>query len=519
MNRHSAHRAAPARHDSVRSLLVFIVTLCVLAGAVWGGWTLLRRAGARGATDTIGGSPVTVAVHGPAPQSLDIRTDSSDAVEQALIGNVYETLTGRDQSNRAVAGIAESWDVTADGLTYTFRLHTGMRFSNGDALDAQDVVRSLQRTLSDGYVGASGLRTLRSVTNPDAATVVITLSSPDAALPWTLSGRAGIVYDVDASADYASAALGSGPFTVDAFDAAAGTLTLRRDPEYWNADARAASPAVTLRYYDDGDAAADALEKDAADAAVNVSASGADALRAHGGMTVTQGDSTRKVLLGYNARADSIFSEVRMRQGMRHVIDRQRIIDANGAAAALGGPIPSLDPGWEDLTGLYPHNAARAHELLDYFGYRYRLRLVYPASLGERIGDLVAGSMRDFGYDVTVSMVDDDAWRDQVVTRHDFDLTIFPMNASHDVTELASPDFFLGYTDSRTDELAAAVRASTNEEAYGNALKALARRLSENAVADFLYVERPWSASRDGVDGLPLNRTDVFLPLARLAKA
>ncbi|NMN00347.1 ABC transporter substrate-binding protein [Bifidobacterium sp. DSM 109958] len=527
MNRHSAHRAASRTRDSLRSLLVFVVTLAVLAGAVWGGWTIMRRGGLAALRGTLtgetngsgdaGGNPVTVAVHGAAPQSLDIRTDASSAVEQALIGNVYETLVGRDQNNRAMPGLAASWDVSADGLTYTFRLRSGMRFSNGDVLDAQDVVRSLQRTVSDRYAGASDLTGLASVSNPDAATVTVTLLSPDAALPWRLSGRAGIVYDLDAQTDYAAAALGSGPFTVSGFSPGS-SLTLERDGAYWNRDGRAASPSVTLRYYDDGAAAADAVTRGEADAATDVPAASLDALRG-AGATPAQGDSTRKVLLGFNARADSIFSEVRLRQGMRYVIDRQRIIDANGAAAALGGPIPSLDPGYEDLTGLYPHDTAKAHALLDYFGYRYRLRLVYPASLGTQVGDLVAGSMRDFGYDVTVSAVDDATWREQVTERHEFDLTIFPMDASHDVTELASPDFFLGYTDSVAEGLAAAVRASADEAAYETNLRALGRRLSENAIADFLYVERPWSASRAGVTGMPLNRTDVFLPLAGLARA
>lgn len=527
MNRHSARRAASsATHRArggIRSFLVFVVTLAILAAAVWGGWTFMNRGGlpslpfADGG-DRGGGNPVTVGVTGEAPQSLDIRTDASDAVEQALIANVYETLTGRDQSNAVVPGLAASWQASADGLTYTFRLNAGMRFSNGDALDASDVVWSLQQTVQNRYVTADRLTGLASVSNPDASTVVIAMSSPNPALPWLLSGRAGVVYDKDANVDYATAALGSGPFTVDSFRRGE-SITLKRNPRYWNADARAASPSVTLRYFQDGGLAATALAKGETDATVAVPASALDTLRTHDDIALSQGESTHKVMLGYNARAQSIFSEVHLRQGLRYVIDRQRIIDADGAAEAIGGPIPKLDPGYEDLTGLYPHDLAKAHSMLDYFGYRYRLRLVYPMRFGQRIGDQIADSLTTFGYTVSVQTVDDATWQRQVVEDHDFDMTIFSMDGSHDVTELADPDMFLGYTDSQSDQLLRDVKAAKDDASYQTALKALGRRLSENSIADFLYVERPWNASRNGVTGLPLNRNDVFLPLAGLAKA
>ena len=74
-----------------------------------------------------------------APVSLDIRHQSGSAIEQVLIGNVYEGLLSRDSDNKVHPGLAKSWDISNDGTTYTFHLNENMNFSNGDTLDAEDV--------------------------------------------------------------------------------------------------------------------------------------------------------------------------------------------------------------------------------------------------------------------------------------------------------------------------------------------------------------------------------------------
>ena len=509
----------------MQSFIVFLVMLAILSALVWGGYTVMRRGGLTAAVEGVenaadNGPSLTVGVTTGSPQSLDIRTDTSSAVEQALLGNVYETLVGRDANNAVQPGLAASWEVSADALTYTFHLHQGMTFSNGHTLDAQDVVWSLQQAVQNKYVDAAKLTNLAAVRNPDANTVVVTLSAPNPELLWLLSGRAGIVYDSEAPIDYATQAIGSGPFTVGSF-AKDDRLELKRNLKYWKADGKAKSATVTLRYFSDGAAGADAVAKGEADALVEVPVSSLETLRAQGdAVTLTQGDSTRKVMLAYNGKADSIFSEVHLRQGLRYVIDKQQIIDANGAAEAIGGPIPRLDPGYEDLNGLYPHDASKAHAVLNYFGFRYRLRLVYPAKYGQQLGDMIVGSLKSFGYyNASAQMVDDATWQTQVVQNRDFDMTILEMDGSHDVLDLADPSLFLGYTDAQAEQLAAQAKAATSDQEYADRLKALGRRLSENAIADFLYVERPWLAQRKGVSGLPVNRTDAFLPLAELTKA
>ena len=115
---------------------------------------------------------------------------------------MYETLVSRSETNKLQPSIAKSWQISDDGLTYTFTLNSNVTFSNGHKLDSSDVVWSLQNVINNNYVGSDQLGSLKEITNPDEKTVVITLNQPNPCLLRALSGRAGIVYDEESTANY-----------------------------------------------------------------------------------------------------------------------------------------------------------------------------------------------------------------------------------------------------------------------------------------------------------------------------
>ena len=90
-----------------------------------------------------------------APANLDIRTQSGSALDQLLIGNVYEGLVARTSTNTVVPSLAKSWEVSSDGMAYVFHLNTDMHFSNGHRLDADDVVWSIRQMMDKKYQGYS----------------------------------------------------------------------------------------------------------------------------------------------------------------------------------------------------------------------------------------------------------------------------------------------------------------------------------------------------------------------------
>ncbi|HAK71799.1 MAG TPA: ABC transporter substrate-binding protein, partial [Bifidobacterium sp.] len=103
--------------------LVFFGVAAVLAVVMWLGWSLVNlRNPITSLSSLTSESTMSVGIAGDAPKNLDIRTEQGDEVEQALLGNVYETLVSRSDTNKLQPGIARSWQASDDGLTYTFTL-------------------------------------------------------------------------------------------------------------------------------------------------------------------------------------------------------------------------------------------------------------------------------------------------------------------------------------------------------------------------------------------------------------
>lgn len=500
----------------IKALAVFMICLLVFGTCGWALYAKLteQTSPLNVLTGTLGGS-ITIGTTS-SPDSLDIRTQSGNAVTQALLGNVYESLLSRDQNNKPQAGIADSWKVSDDGLRYTFTINNGKTFSNGDALNANDVVWSLQQTIERKYQGADRLTNLASVTNNGNNTVIITLRSPNPDLAWALSGRAGIVYDKDARYSYSTEAVGSGPFVVDEWDKDA-SLVLKANARYWGQ--RAKTGTITLQYYRDDAAAVSAFGKGEVDAVTPIAATQKSALQKASdadNVQIVQGTSTQKLVLGFNNGADSILSDKRYRQGMRYAIDREALMNALGGGQTLGGPLTSLEPGYEDLTGMYPHNDDKATELLSYFFYvskRRTLTFVYPQRYGSQVGELLKQQVYPMNVDLDVKMVDDATWQKTVVQQKQYDFTLFDMSDSHDLATLMDGDNYIGYDSPEAQTLWKKTQASDSDSAYESNMKALARQISTDSPVDWLGVRQPITAYRNTITGMPKNMTDQLLPL------
>ena len=160
-------REAKLKAEITRWLIFFGVAI-MLSVMTWLGWSLTNRKNPiTSFTTLVSDSSVAIGIQGSAPESLDIRTEQGTALEQALLENVYETLVSRSETNKLQPSIAKSWQISDDGLTYTFTLNSNMTFANGHKLDSSDVVWSLQNVINNNYVGSDQLGSLKEITNPD----------------------------------------------------------------------------------------------------------------------------------------------------------------------------------------------------------------------------------------------------------------------------------------------------------------------------------------------------------------
>lgn len=455
-----------------------------------------------------------------APVSLDIRHQSGSAIEQVLIGNVYEALLSRDSDNKVQPGLAKSWDISKDGKTYTFHLNNNMCFSNGDKLDADDVAWSINQLKEKQYYNANQVESLDKAEAVDADTVRLTLDAPDSNLLWYLTGRPGLVFDKNVTYNAKTEAVGSGPYTVESFDPAS-KMVLKANPKYWGSAHKPATEHVVLKFITDDNAAVNALKGGDVDVLSPVNATLAKSLDTNT-YRVSAADGSDKFVLAFNC-TNAKLKDKRVRQAIRYAINHKEIIASRGNVDyALGGPIPSVDPGYEDLTGLYPYNVDKAKELMKEAGYTtdkpLRLTLTYANTYGTELGDQLKSQLAKIGIDLKINYVEFSTWLQDVHANGNYELSLVDHAESHDFYKWTTPDYYYHYDGKQAREWYAKALESTDEQQSADYLKRAAKAVSEDAPADWLFGYRVTVASNKHVQGFPSKLSQTVLPLWQISK-
>lgn len=449
------------------------------------------------------------------PTSLNIRTNNERTVEQALLGNVYETLVKRDNKNALTPGMAKSWDISPDALTYTFHLNSGMSFADGDPLNSTDVVWSLQQVLSHRFVGYENLGDVASVKNPDSHTVVITLHSPNPRLLRALSNRPGIVYDrkQDDSIDYNKEASGSGPFIVGGFHHH--SLILKRNNQYWGTKAKASQ--IELRYYSNETSLVDDLNNNVINMALPRYASSLEEASTNPTFTINTGFSLQKILLGFNCSNNSPLSDQQVRKAVRYAINAPQIARTMpDSKEQLSGPIGPLNPGYENLNSLFPFDQAKAQQMLSYFpaGYTGTLDMLVQHHY-ENLGRMIEKNLTEAGFSVNLEVLDQATLQDRV-NAGDYTMAIMMMRDQYDYTQFLDPNSVFHYENGAAQqEYDTAISSKTLDE-YKQHLANFARIVSEDAASEWLYTRKDFVVTKARLHGYPTNMTGHYLPLVNL---
>jgi peptide/nickel transport system substrate-binding protein len=152
-----------------------------------------------------------------------------------VLENVFDTLVEPDADLRMRPALAQSWEVSPDQLTWTFRLRPDVTFHDGRPLTAEDVVYSYRRIIDEKLANSDKFSAVTDVTAPDPHTVVIALSRPTPNLLTNLGGFKGMAIvqreNVESGA-IATHPIGTGPFSF--VGATSGdSITLTANPDFW----------------------------------------------------------------------------------------------------------------------------------------------------------------------------------------------------------------------------------------------------------------------------------------------
>ncbi len=314
-----------------------------------------------------------------------------DWVNWSMIKSLYSRLMDYEPGTpNLVPSLAESFTVAPDGLTYTFKLRKGVKFSNGREVVASDVKYSIERAVDPktqgpgaGFFGAikgfedvtGGKATaLTGIETPDASTVVFNLSRPDATFLHVLAINFASVVPKEAveaaAGDFGKKPVGSGPFVLKDWTIGQ-KLLFERNKDYFVKDVPhidsfsvevGQEPLVALLRLQKGevDIAGDGIPP-AKFLEIKNSADGAK--------MIVDGEQLHTGYITLNTKVKP-FDNVKVRQAMNMAINKERITRIlNGRATPANQPLPPLMPGYDKAFTGYAYDVAKAKALLAEAGF------------------------------------------------------------------------------------------------------------------------------------------------------
>lgn len=455
------------------------------------------------------------------PANLDFTRTDGAAIPEALLVNVYEGLVKLDENGEIKPLLAESWETSDDGKTYTFKLQEGVKFSSGADFTAEDVKFSIERVKSkDWTVSLKKYMDVVSsveVVSPTEAKVV--LGAPNNEWLFQMTTRIGAMFSRTGVADLANKPVGTGPYVVEKFTRG-DSILLKRNESYWGDKPDASQ--VTLKYFKDPTALNNALRSDGIDIISSVQAP--ESLKQFEKDTkyqIIEGTTNGELTMALNNDSPKL-KDKRVRQAITHAIDKQALVDTAwaGYGVPIGSMVPPTDPWYEDLTGVYPYDPAKAKSLLkeanaSNLSLRFRVPNL-PYSVGP--AQVVKSQLAQVGITANIDILEFPArWLDQVFTKGAFDMSIVAHVEPHDMPTFGNPEYYWRYKNPEVPKLLDAANTGTKEEQIEN-MKKVARTIAEDAAAVWLFVEPNLVVADANVRGLPKNRIGESFDLTTLSK-
>jgi peptide/nickel transport system substrate-binding protein len=286
--------------------------------------------------------------------------------------NLYSRLLQPNATGTALLpDLATSWDISSDGLSYTFHLRPDAQFADGSPVTAADVVYSIDR--SRKFSGGWGflLTAVKTITAPDTHTVAITLSQPHAPL---LADLAMYAYSVvpeklvkAQGAAFFQHPVGSGPFMVTSFSADS-EVDLARNPHFYGIKPKISK--VKLLIVPDDNSRVLMLESKKADVIENPPGNLVNQINSTPGLSVQLFPSTRVDFIQLDQHYKPFKSQL-VRQALNYAIDRNAIVKLayQGHATPGSSFMPYKMEFWNSQLQPYQYNPAKAKQLLAQAGY------------------------------------------------------------------------------------------------------------------------------------------------------
>lgn len=342
--------------------------------------------------------------------TLDPNITNSNNWRNVLL-NMYDALTARDKQNKLVGQLAESWTTTSP-TTWVFKIRKGVKFHNGDPLDASDVKFTLDRVRDPELksLQAPYIASYDSVQVVDPYTIQITTKTPDPFVADNLQlvpiASQKYVTSKDKAA-LGNTENGTGPYKLTEW-VKGDHMTLAASNDYWQGAPKIGT--VVFRVIPEASALFAALRTGEVDIALSVPPDSAKQVTGAEGFEIKTVPSQRSFFVVLDSAVKPL-NDVRVRQALNYAVDKQAI--TAGLLLGYADPIPSLlGPmylGDDKSLKPYPYDPAKAKQLLAAAGYPDGFSLTLNAYSGQypkdkEVAQAVAGMLEKVGVKVNLSV-------------------------------------------------------------------------------------------------------------------
>ncbi len=443
---------------------------------------------------------------------LDPHLAAASGTEEILF-NIFEGLMHPDSTGAVYPAVAESYDISDDGLTYTFTLREGIKFHNGEPVTIEDVKYTMDRIMGTetGTPLRSELANVASVETPDDSTIVFTLNQRDSAFLSNLY-YAKIVPKTNEE-NFNTFPIGTGPFKFAEY-LPEQRVVIEKFEDYWQ-EGVPHLDQVEFRIIPDREAALLSLQLGEIDMFPRLPIDRVAELGE--GFKTIEGSSNMVQLMPMNNNVEP-FDDIRVRQAVNYAVDVDEIIEAVafGYGRKLGSNMSPVMAKYykEGLENTYDYDPDKAIELLTEAGYPdgFDLTITIPSNYQFHVdtGQVIFQQLANVGIDVEIELVEWGVWLERVYQGREYQATIIAFTGKLDAYKVLNKYIstdrtnFFNFENAEVDELMAAAAQELDDEAAVEMYKRVQEIITENAPAVYIMDPEFSIAMKENISGYVL---------------
>lgn len=448
----------------------------------------------------VAGGSVSVAITAE-PPGWDPSASTSQEIARVMYHNVFEGLVRFEESGNIVPALAESWDISEDGLSWTFKIREGVKFHDGSDLSLADIIAKFERAKNpdSGHTHPEYYAAIETISAGEGNTIVLQLSEASSSLLYNLARPDSVIYPAAKAETQRSEPIGTGPFRFAEYIEGS-EVRLEKFADYYIPGVPYLD-SVVFKIISDPNARFAALQAGDLDL-TGVTPEQYLQLAAITDLKGGEGFATAEITLAMNNSREP-FANPLVRQAITHAINKEVIAEGAmfGLASVIGTHMSPSEPYYVELNP-YPYDPEKAKALLAEAGYpngfSISFELPEPYNIERRAGEVIAQQLSEVGITIDLSVVEWGTWIQRIFLGGDYDMTIIGHSEPRDINIYANPNYYYKYDNPRIAEILQEIEMTADQAEQTRLFQEIARIIADDAVN--VWVMSPfalWAAKSD----------------------